>query len=47
MAFSDTKVRAAKPDEKAYILTDGDGLFLHITPMAQNIGAFVLVANSI
>lgn len=32
MAFSDMKVRAAKPDEKAYILTDGDGLFLHIHP---------------
>lgn len=32
MAFSDTKVRAVKPDEKAYILTDGDGLFLHIHP---------------
>ncbi|MBX6950355.1 DUF4102 domain-containing protein [Providencia rettgeri] len=30
MALTDTKVRAAKPDEKAYTLTDSDGLFLYI-----------------
>lgn len=32
MALTDTKVRAGKPDEKAYILTDSDGLFLYIHP---------------
>ncbi|WP_272689582.1 tyrosine-type recombinase/integrase [Providencia sp. PROV033] len=32
MALTDTKVRAAKPDEKAYTLTDSDGLFLYIHP---------------
>ncbi|WP_374446948.1 tyrosine-type recombinase/integrase [Providencia sp.] len=32
MALTDTKIRAAKPDEKAYTLTDSDGLFLYIHP---------------
>ncbi|ELY3855162.1 integrase arm-type DNA-binding domain-containing protein [Proteus terrae] len=32
MALTDTKVRAAKPEEKAYTLTDSDGLFLYIHP---------------
>lgn len=32
MALTDTKVRAAKPDEKAYTLTDSDGLFLYVHP---------------
>ncbi|MGJ7131611.1 tyrosine-type recombinase/integrase [Morganella morganii] len=32
MALTDTKVRAAKPDEKAYTLTDRDGLFLYVHP---------------
>jgi len=26
MALSDVKVRTAKPEEKAYKLTDGDGI---------------------
>ncbi|MEM8280660.1 integrase arm-type DNA-binding domain-containing protein [Morganella morganii] len=32
MALTDTKVRAAKPGEKAYTLTDSDGLFLYVHP---------------
>lgn len=32
MALTDTKVRAAKPEDKAYTLTDSDGLFLYIHP---------------
>ncbi|EMJ4841334.1 integrase arm-type DNA-binding domain-containing protein [Morganella morganii] len=32
MVLTDTKVRAAKPDEKAYTLTDSDGLFLYVHP---------------
>ncbi|HCT2376276.1 TPA: integrase arm-type DNA-binding domain-containing protein [Morganella morganii] len=32
MALTDTKVRAAKPDEKAYTLADSDGLFLYVHP---------------
>ncbi|MBN6360278.1 tyrosine-type recombinase/integrase [Providencia rettgeri] len=32
MALTDTKVRAAKPEEKAYTLTDSDGLFLYVHP---------------
>ncbi|MEQ4641630.1 integrase arm-type DNA-binding domain-containing protein [Providencia rettgeri] len=32
MALTDTKVRAAKPEDKAYTLTDIDGLFLYIHP---------------
>ncbi len=30
MALTDTKVRGAKRDEKAYTLTGSDGLFLYI-----------------
>lgn len=32
MALSDIKVRSAKPERKAYKLTDGDGSFLLIHP---------------
>lgn len=32
MALTDMKVRSAKPEEKAYKLTDGNGLFLLIHP---------------
>ena len=32
MALTDTKVRAAKPDEKAYTLADSNGLFLYVHP---------------
>lgn len=32
MALSDIKVRSAKPERKAYKLTDGDGAFLLIHP---------------
>ena len=32
MALSDVKVRTAKPEEKAYKLTDGDGMVLLVHP---------------
>ncbi|MDR0219259.1 MAG: integrase arm-type DNA-binding domain-containing protein [Enterobacteriaceae bacterium] len=32
MALTDTKVRASKPAEKAYTITDSDGLFLYVHP---------------
>lgn len=32
MVLTDMKVRSAKPEEKAYKLTDGNGLFLLIHP---------------
>ncbi|RNT22149.1 DUF4102 domain-containing protein [Proteus mirabilis] len=32
MALSDTKIRSAKPEDKAYKLTDGKGLFLLVHP---------------
>lgn len=32
MALTDAKVRAAKPDEKAYTLADSNGLFLYVHP---------------
>ncbi len=32
MALTDVKVRSAKPEEKAYKLTDGDGMFLLVHP---------------
>lgn len=32
MALSDTKVRSAKSEDKAYKLTDGNGLFLLVHP---------------
>lgn len=30
--LTDVKVKAAKPQDKAYKLTDGDGLYLYVTP---------------
>ncbi|EJS93221.1 Hypothetical protein Y17_3630 [Pectobacterium wasabiae CFBP 3304] len=32
MALTDIKVRSAKPEEKEYSLTDGDGMFLLVHP---------------
>lgn len=32
MALTDIKIRSAKPEAKAYKLTDGDGMFLLIHP---------------
>lgn len=32
MALTDVKVRTAKPQEKAYKLSDEKGLFLYLTP---------------
>lgn len=32
MALSDVKVRSAKPEAKAYKLTDGDGMVLLVHP---------------
>ncbi|EFJ0457743.1 DUF4102 domain-containing protein, partial [Escherichia coli] len=41
MALSDVKVRSAKPEAKAYKLTDGEGMVLLVTLMAPNTGDFV------
>ncbi|QOH84185.1 DUF4102 domain-containing protein [Escherichia coli] len=43
MALSDVKVRSAKPEAKAYKLTDGEGMVLLVTLMAPNTGDFVIV----
>ncbi|EEQ8976180.1 DUF4102 domain-containing protein, partial [Escherichia coli] len=32
MALTDAKIRAAKPTDKAYKLTDGAGMFLLVHP---------------
>ena len=32
MALSDAKVRNAKPQAKPYKITDGEGMFLLVTP---------------
>jgi len=32
MALTDTQCRTAKPREKAYKLTDGNGLYLEVKP---------------
>ncbi len=44
MALTDIKVRTAKPSDKQYKLTDGNGMLI---PMAQSIGAYstVLAVN--
>lgn len=35
MALSDVKVRSAKPEAKAYKLTDGEGMVLLVTLMVS------------
>jgi hypothetical protein len=32
MPLSDTAIRAAKPKDKTYLMTDGEGMYLEITP---------------
>ncbi len=32
MPLSDTAIRTAKPQEKTYLLTDGEGMYLEVTP---------------
>lgn len=32
MPLSDTSIRAAKPKEKTYLMTDGEGMYLEVTP---------------
>lgn len=32
MPLSDTAIRSAKPQEKTYLLTDGEGMYLEVTP---------------
>lgn len=32
MPLTDAKIRAAKPEAKPYKLSDGEGLFLYISP---------------
>ena len=34
MALTDAKIRAAKPTDKAYKLTDGAGMFLLAMPLS-------------
>ena len=36
MALSDVKVRSAKPEAKAYNLTDGEGMVLLVHPNGSN-----------
>jgi integrase len=40
MPLSDVKVRNAKPREKFYKLTDGDGLYLHVTEQGSKLWRF-------
>lgn len=40
MPLSDVKVRSAKPREKFYKLTDGDGLYLHVTEKGSKLWRF-------
>lgn len=39
MPLTDTKIKHARPSEKAVKLTDGFGLYLLVHPMAQNTGS--------
>ncbi|MCX5855676.1 MAG: integrase arm-type DNA-binding domain-containing protein [Deltaproteobacteria bacterium] len=40
MPLNDLKVRTAKPKEKFYKLTDGDGLYLHVTEKGSKLWRF-------
>ena len=40
MPLSEVKIRNAKPRDKAFILTDGDGLFLLVTPSGGKLWRF-------
>lgn len=40
MPLNDTQIRAAKPREKTYKLSDGSGLQLHITPQGSKLWRF-------
>ena len=42
MALSDVKVRSAKPEAKAYKLTDGEGMVLLVHPNGSNASIFSL-----
>ncbi len=44
MALSDVKVRSAKPEAKAYKLTDGEGMVLLVHPNGSNTGDFVIAS---
>lgn len=44
MALSDVKVRSAKPEAKAYKLTDGEGMVLLVHLTAPNTGGFVIAS---
>ncbi|MCZ5116618.1 Arm DNA-binding domain-containing protein [Escherichia coli] len=43
MALTDAKIRAAKPTDKAYKLTDGAGMFLLVHLMVPVTGVSVIV----
>lgn len=47
MALSDVKVRSAKPEAKAYKLTDGDGMVLLADARARRDEARKLLANGV
>ncbi len=40
MSLTDTKVRNAKPHDKFYKLTDGDGLYLHVAETGGKLWRF-------
>lgn len=44
MALSDVKVRSAKPEAKAYKLTDGEGMVLLVHPNGSKYGGFVIAS---
>ncbi len=46
MALSDVKVRSAKPEVKAYKLTDGDGMILLVHPNGSKSCSFIAASLS-
>ena len=45
--LSDTKIKTAKPQEKDYLLSDGDGLYLNIKSIGSKVWTFRYTHNSI
>lgn len=46
MALSDVKVRTAKPEAKAYKLTDGDGMVLLVHPNGSKYWRLTCIADT-
>lgn len=44
--LSDTKIKTAKPQEKDYLLSDGDGLYLNIKSIGSKVWTFRYTHNS-